>query len=282
MGTADNLTEPATQQIRQLLTQASCARLDAEVLLAHVLCLPRGALIAHGEQTVAPEASRRYRALLARRMDGEPLAYLVGEREFWSLPLAVTPMVLIPRPETELLVERALALLPDVAGGTRVADLGTGSGAIALALARARPRWQLLASDVSASALQVARANARSLGLDQIEFIAGDWFAPLAKRRFHAIVSNPPYVADGDPALHALRYEPALALSPGASGLEALQHLIAGAPPHLEPGAWLLLEHGAQQGHDVAATLVAAGYARVRCHRDLAGHERVTEAQWQQ
>ena len=282
MGTADNLTEPATQQIRQLLAQASCARLDAEALLAHVLCLPRSALIAHSEQTVAPEVLRRYRALLARRMNGEPLAYLVGEREFWSLPLAVTPMVLIPRPETELLVERALALLPDVAGGTRVADLGTGSGAIALALARARPRWQLLASDVSASALQVARANARSLGLDQIEFVAGDWFAPLAKRRFHAIVSNPPYVADGDPALHALRYEPALALSPGASGLEALQHLIAGAAPHLEPGAWLLLEHGAQQGRDVAATLVAAGYARVRCHRDLAGHERVTEAQWQQ
>jgi release factor glutamine methyltransferase len=195
----------------------------------------------------------------------------------------VTPAVLIPRPETELVVERALALLPGTqaaAGDLRVADLGTGSGAIALALASERPRWALTATDQSEAALAVARDNAARLNLGHIEFVAGNWFAPLTGRRFEAIVSNPPYVAAGDPALAALRHEPAGALSPGPGGLEALRQLIAEAPAHLERNGWLLLEHGADQADAVAAALVAAGYARVRCHRDLAGRDRVTEGRW--
>jgi release factor glutamine methyltransferase len=220
---------------------------------------------------------------VARRVAGEPIAYLTGQREFWSLPLHVNSAVLIPRPETELLVERALALLPGTqaaAGDVRVADLGTGSGAIALALASERPRWALTATDRSEAALTVARGNAAHLHLGHVEFLAGDWFAPLAGRRFEAIVSNPPYVALGDGALAALRYEPAGALSPGPTGLEALRYLIAGAPAHLERNGWLLLEHGVDQAAAVAAALVAAGYGRVRCHRDLAGRDRVTEGLW--
>ena len=282
METADNLTEPQSS-LQRLLAEANVARLDAELLLAHVFGTTRSAVIAHGEQCIGQPEALRYRALVARRAAGEPLAYLTGEREFWSLPLMVSEAVLIPRPETELVVERALALLSEPAAHAsepRIADLGTGSGAIALALARERPRWQLLASDQSAQALQVARANARRLQSHQIEFVEGDWFASLGTRRFEAILSNPPYVAAGDPALPALRYEPAAALSPGPSGMEALRHLIARAPDHLCPGAWLVLEHGADQAREVAVALVAAGYARVRCHRDLAGHDRVTEAQW--
>lgn len=282
MGTVDNLTEPQIS-LQRLLSEAPVARLDAEVLLAHLLHCARSALIAHAEQRIAPQVATYFRALAARCAAGEPVAYLVGEREFWSLPLMVSPAVLIPRPESELVVERALALLSawreHGAGPVRIADLGTGCGAIALALASARPHWKLLATDRSAAALQVARQNARRLKLTQIEFAEGDWFAPLAGRRFEAIVSNPPYVAAGDASLQALRYEPAAALSPGVSGMEALQHLIAAAPDHLVADAWLVLEHGADQAREVAAALVAAGYARVRCHRDLAGRERVTEAQ---
>jgi len=286
----DHLTEPQATRLQQLLAAGHMAladsdaeaRLDAEVLLAHVLQQPRSALIARGEQPVAAAEAERYRALIARRLAGEPVAYLTGEREFWSLPLTVSPAVLIPRPETELVVERALALLPESSTGAasaRVLDLGTGSGAIALALASTRPNWALTASDCSAAALQVARDNARRLGLTRVEFVLGDWLLPLGRRRFDAICCNPPYVAAGDGSLEALRFEPHSALTPGTSGLEALRHLIARAPAHLERGAWLVLEHGAGQAREVAAALVAAGYARVRCHRDLSGHDRVTEAQ---
>jgi release factor glutamine methyltransferase len=283
MGTADNLAQLLADGIDALRSHESNAPLAAEVLLAHVLNRPRAALIAHGELPIEPAAAARYRALVARRAAGEPIAYLTGQREFWSLPIDVTPAVLIPRPETELVVERALALLPapEAAGdNVRVADLGTGSGAIALALASERPGWLLTATDQSEAALTVARGNAARLNLRQIEFLAGDWFGPLTGRRFEAIVSNPPYVALGDVALAALRYEPAGALSPGPTGLESLRHLIAEAAAHLERGGWLLLEHGADQADAVAAALVAAGYARVRCHRDLAGRDRVTEGRW--
>jgi len=298
MGTADNLAEPAAAGVaagqgllRQLLAEGidalhsheTNAPLAAGVLLAHVLNRPRAVLITHGELPIESAAAARYRALVARRVAGEPIAYLTGQREFWSLPLSVTPAVLIPRPETELVVERALALLPGTqaaAGDVRVADLGTGSGAIALALACERPSWALTATDLSDAALAVARSNAARLNLGQIECLAGSWFTPLTGRRFEAILSNPPYVAGGDPALAALRHEPAGALSPGPSGLEALRHLIGGASAHLERNGWLLLEHGADQADVVAAALVAAGYARVRCHRDLAGRDRVTEGRW--
>jgi release factor glutamine methyltransferase len=262
----------------QLAGSSGSARLDAEVLLAHALRRPRSYLLAHDDTLIDAATSAHYQSLVARCAQGEPLAYLTGVREFWSLPLAVTPAVLIPRPETELAVERCLALRE--AAPADIADLGTGSGAIALALAVERPQWHIIATDHAAGALQVARANAEQLGARNIEFLQGDWFAPLSGRRFDLIVSNPPYIAAADPALLALRFEPAAALSPGASGLEALRRIVLQAPAHLRPGGWLVLEHGAGQAAELAGSLVGAGYARVRCHPDLAGRDRVTEAQW--
>jgi release factor glutamine methyltransferase len=262
----------------QLAGSSESARLEAEVLLAHTIRQPRGYLLAHDDEAIEEATIARYQSMLARRADGEPLAYLTGEREFWSLLLAVTPEVLIPRPETELAVERCLALLD--AAPADVADLGTGSGAIALALALERPQWRIVATDRAAGALEVARTNAQRLDVQNVGFSEGDWFAALPGRRFALIVSNPPYVAAADPALGPLRYEPAMALSPGASGMEALRRIVLGASAHLLPGGWLVLEHGAGQAAELASSLVAAGYARVRCHADLAGRDRVTEAQW--
>jgi release factor glutamine methyltransferase len=188
--------------------------------------------------------------------------------------------VLVPRPETELLVERALAMRPDDSG--HVVDLGTGSGAIALSLASERPKWSVLATDVSEDALAVARANASTLNLGQVEFAQGPWFQPLSKRRFDLIVSNPPYIAEGDPALltPALSREPLGALASGHDGLTALREIIDSAPHYLERCGWLILEHGADQAAAVARELVVRGFGHVRSHRDLAGHERTTEAQW--
>jgi release factor glutamine methyltransferase len=255
------------------------ARLDAEVLLGLALGIPRGRLHSHPEEAVPAAAATAYLRLLERRAAGEPVAYLTGRREFWSLTLTVSPAVLIPRPETELLVERSLALGP--AAGAAVADLGTGCGAIALALASERPGWRIVATDVSEPALALARANAAALGLGRVEFRAGSWFDPLGGERFDLIVSNPPYVASEDPALGrpALQYEPRLALTPGADGLECLRVLARAAPGHLAEGGWLLLEHGADQGPAVRGELVLAGLRSVRSHRDLAGHERMTEGQ---
>ncbi len=299
MGMADNLTDRAAAQVAAQATAAhgstigtllehgrsllqgrsTSAALDAQLLLAHVLGRPRSALLAHPEQTIPPVAAAAWQALIARAVAGEPLAYLTGAREFWSLALAVTPAVLIPRPETELAVERCLALLPDP-GRHRICDLGTGSGAIALALASERPAWHITATDCSDAALQVARSNAERLGLRDVELLQGDWFTALPGRSFELIVSNPPYVAADDPALATLRHEPLAALCAGPSGLEALGALIMHAPAHLAPTGWLVLEHGADQAQAVARVLVARGYARVRCHQDLAGRDRVTEAQW--
>ena len=253
--------------------------LDAEVLLAHVLSVARARLRSHPEEPVR-ERVGEYRALIVRRAAGEPLAYLTGTQEFWSLPLAVSRAVLVPRPETELLVERALALRSAPHG--RVVDLGTGSGAVALAIASERPHWQVTATDVSAEALAIARANAAQLKLSAIDFRQGSWFAPLAGTRFDLIVSNPPYVAADDPALMdpALAHEPRLALTPGADALSCLRAIARDAPQHLDPGGWLLLEHGNGQGVAVRHELVLAGLRYVRSHRDLAGHERITEGQY--
>ena len=255
------------------------AALDAELLLAHTQGLPRARLRSHPETPVDADSATRYRDLIERRAAGEPLAYLTGWREFWSLRLAVSPAVLVPRPETELLVERALALRAAAEG--RVVDLGTGSGAIALALAHERPRWQVIATDVSAPALEVARANARELHLTAVEFRHGSWFAPLPDMRFDMIVSNPPYVAARDLELSGapLACEPRIALTPGEDGLVSLRAIVRGAAQHLAPGGWLLLEHGASQGAQVRHELVLAGFGYVRSHTDLAGHERMTEAQ---
>jgi release factor glutamine methyltransferase len=253
------------------------ARLDAQLLLAHILGVTRARLVSHPEAPCGAQDAARYDELLGRRAAGEPLAYLVGHREFWSLDLAVGPAVLVPRPETELLVERALARGPATAG--RVADLGTGSGAVALALASERPHWHVVATDISPAALAVARSNAVALGLAHVEFRLGDWYAALAGELFDMLVSNPPYVAAADPALLLLQHEPQLALTPGADALASLRTLAAGAAAHLVLGGWLLLEHGAGQGPQVRDALVLAGFRHVRSHRDLAGHERMTEGQ---
>ncbi|HEU5443717.1 MAG TPA: peptide chain release factor N(5)-glutamine methyltransferase [Steroidobacteraceae bacterium] len=254
--------------------------LDAEVLLACSLGVSRTRLRSHPEETPGAEAAARFLALIERRAAGEPVAYIIGRKGFWSLELRVTPAVLVPRPETELLVERALALRPGTEA--HVADLGTGSGAIALALASARPQWRIVATDISAEALAVARANAAALGLARVEMVQGDWLDCLRGRAFHLLVSNPPYVAAADPALGQpeLMREPRLALVAAEEGLAALRTLIRDAPGSLERGGWLLLEHGATQAAAVAGALVARGFAQVRSHRDLAGRERMTEGQW--
>ena len=254
--------------------------LDAELLLAHVLGKTRTFLKAHPEQIPKPEQAQHFSQLLDRRIKGEPIAYIIGSRDFWTLTLAVNPSVLVPRPETELLVERALALGPD--GPAAIADLGTGSGAIALALASERPRWKVAAVDISAAALKTARANATTLELNSVEFLEGAWFAPVKNRRFHLIASNPPYVSETDEALAdaTLQHEPQIALSSGPDGLDAIREIVREAPNYLERHGWLLLEHGSDQAEAVAHELVGRGFGHVTSHPDLAGHWRVTEAQW--
>jgi release factor glutamine methyltransferase len=254
--------------------------LDAELLLAHALSMSRAQIKTHPENVPGSERVRRYNELVNRRVTGEPVAYILGYRDFWTLRLAVSPDVLVPRPETELVVERALALGPS--GAARAVDLGTGSGAIALALASERPQWAVAATDISEAALGMARANASTLGLGRVELLKGPWFGPLGGRRFDLIASNPPYVAEGDPALQdaALRHEPQIALASGPDGMSALREIVHSAPQYLERRGWLVLEHGSDQAAAVARELVVRGFGHVRSHRDLAGHERMTEAQW--
>lgn len=261
------------------------ARREAEALAAACLGCGRAGIVTRGDLPLEPPLDAILARWTERRAAGEPLAYIVGHREFWTLRLAVTPAVLVPRPETELLVERALALAPQrdaAAPPVTLLDLGTGSGAIALAVASERPGWKIVATDRSAAALGVAQQNARGHGLARVEFLEGDWFAPLAGRRFDLVVSNPPYVAADDPVLHgdSLRREPQGALTPGHDAFAAIDAIVAGAPGHLLPGGWLALEHGATQAAQVAARLVARGFAHVRSHADLAGSDRVTEGQW--
>ena len=255
---------------------------EARLLLGHVLSRGPAWLYAHGDDALPAEAAERFRQLAARRVAGEPVAYLVGQRGFWTLELAVTPDTLVPRPETELLVEQALARL-DPAQPARVADLGTGSGAIALAIASERPLAAVVATDRSEAALDVARRNAVDNGLGQrVEFRAGDWFAPLAGERFDLVASNPPYIAEGDPHLAQgdLRYEPPTALSSGPDGLDAIRAIVRAAPGHLVPGGWLLLEHGHDQGPAVRALLDAAGFEAVATVPDLEGRDRVGLGRW--
>lgn len=271
------IAETLQEAERRLAETSDFPRLDAEVLLAHVLEVDRSHLRAWPERTVRPEALERYRGLLERRRRGEPVAYLTGRREFWSLPLYVTADVLIPRPETELLVELALAHLPP-RPGPAVADLGTGSGAVAVAMARECPHCRIVATDVAETALAVARWNAEQLGLANIDFRHGSWFEPLAGERFDLIVSNPPYVADDDAHLRRgdLPHEPRLALAAGPEGLDALSIITAQAGAHLVAGGWLLVEHGHDQGPAVRRLLAAGGFKEVATERDLAGLDRVS------
>ena len=254
------------------LSGSASPRLDAELLLAHALRVERSTLKAHPERLAAPAASALFESLLTRRAAGEPIAYLLGRREFWSLDLCVSPAVLVPRPETETLVEQALARNGDAP--MDVLDLGTGSGAIALALKRERPAWRIAAVERSMPALAIATGNGARLGL-AVEWLAGDWFEPVAGRRFHLIVSNPPYIALGDPHLAALAYEPTSALTAGHDGLDALRKIVAGAAVFLAPGGGLLLEHGADQGAAVQALLTRAGFSGVETATDGAGRPRV-------
>ncbi|MFT4179490.1 MAG: peptide chain release factor N(5)-glutamine methyltransferase [Thermomonas sp.] len=250
---------------------------DADLLLAHVLQRPRSWLFAHAGDTLEADAAARFDALLERRAAGEPVAYLTGSRGFWTLELDVNAATLIPRPETELLVELALARLP-MDEPARVADLGTGSGAIALAIARERPKAAVIATDASKAALAVAVGNARRNGIDNVWFRRGDWCEALGNERFDLIVSNPPYIAEGDPHLGEgdLRFEPASALASGADGLDAIRRIVRAAPRHLAASGWLLLEHGWEQGDAVRVLLVDAGFVEVETARDLEQRDRVT------
>lgn len=251
---------------------------DAEILLAHVLGQSRGWLFAHDDAELDAAQDAAFEQLVARRQAGEPVAYLTGTQGFWTLDLTVTPATLVPRPETELLVEQALAKIPADAPW-RLADLGTGCGAIALALARERPLSRMVATDLSEDALAIARGNAARNGVENAEFRAGSWLEPLQGETFDLIASNPPYVADGDPHLAQgdLRFEPSLALSCGRDGLNAIRTIAAAAPAVLRPGGWLLFEHGFDQDAAVRALLEEAGFAEVETVRDLEGRGRVTQ-----
>ena len=271
-----SIAELVAEGTARLANLGSLARLEAEVLLAHALDRPRSHLITWPEKVPDTREQGHYRALMTARADGTPVAYLTGQREFWSLELTVTPRTLIPRPETERLVELALERIPPGALG-RVADLGTGSGAIALALAHERPGLEILATDRDPEAVDIARANATRHGLANVAFAIADWCAPLTPDSFLAIVCNPPYIAPADPHLEQgdLRFEPRRALVSADNGLADLRTLATTALPCLIPGGLLLLEHGYDQAEAVVALLVDAGYRDVRDERDHAGQPRV-------
>lgn len=268
--------------IKQLLEQATrrlhteSARLDAEVLLGHVLQLPRSHFHAWPEKLLPAESLKHFDQLLQRRLNGEPVAYLTGEREFWSLALSVSTDTLIPRPETETLVVQALQRIP-ADRPQLIADLGTGSGAIALAIARERPHCQIIATDIAAAAIETARHNARQLGIHSIAFLTGDWCGPLAGMQFNMIVSNPPYIAEADPHLLAddVRFEPRSALVAGPQGMDDLIRITRCAANHLQAGGWLLMEHGYDQGVQARELLEHSGFMDVIDYTDDAGQDRV-------
>jgi release factor glutamine methyltransferase len=249
---------------------------DVRALLRHVIGCNEAWLISHRDRLLSTQERETYATLCARRAMGEPVAYLTGEREFFSLAFKLTPAVLIPRPETELLVETALECIP-AAAILRVLDLATGSACVAIAIAKHRPRAQVTATDVSPAALAIARANAATHGVN-IELLESDWFAALPGRRFDLIVTNPPYVAEGDPHLAAgdLRFEPRIALVAGPAGLDCIESIVKQAPHYIVAGGWLLFEHGHDQGACSRALLTAAGYEDIITRRDLASVERVS------
>jgi release factor glutamine methyltransferase len=272
--------------LQDALRQAAAAgldRLDAQMLLLHALGRSphdRAWLIAHDSDLLTPEAKIRWQALLQRRQAGEPVAYLLGEKEFSGLTLQVDARVLVPRPDTEVLVAWALDALPPSGDDVpRLLDLGTGSGAIALSVATQRPDAQVTATDASTDALAVAQANARRLNLP-MRFAHGAWLAAVPGERFDVIASNPPYIPDGDPHLSALTHEPLSALAAGNDGLHDIRQIVAQAPEALHPGGWLLLEHGHDQAIAVRALLAAQGFTAVSSRQDLAGIERCSGGQW--
>jgi release factor glutamine methyltransferase len=254
-------------------------RLDAQLLIGRALGQSRAWMITHHDAALDAAASERVDAQLQRRASGMPLAYLLGDKEFYGLQLEVTSDVLVPRPDTETLVDWALACLHHCPHDAAVVDLGTGSGAIALAIANARPALAVTGVEASGAALEVARRNADRLGV-AVQWLLGDWWSALQDRKFDLVVSNPPYVADGDPHLDALRHEPQQALSSGPEGLDALRAIVLGAPGHLNNAAWLLVEHGYEQAGAVQRLLREAGFHDIETRADLAGHARCTGGRW--
>ncbi|WP_455207125.1 peptide chain release factor N(5)-glutamine methyltransferase [Kaarinaea lacus] len=276
--------------IQQALTEAciqlnqlpdTSTRLEAEILLAFALKKPRAYLRTWPEQLLETHSLDQFHSLVRRRSDGEPIAYITGHREFWGLSLKVSPATLIPRAESERLVEIALEQIPAQATW-HIADLGTGSGALALALGSERPRCVVTGTDISAAALAIAEENRRHLKLENVRFIQGRWFEPLKELRFDLVVSNPPYIASNDPHLQEgdLRFEPIEALSSGPDGLEAIRKIVSSATIHLNPEGWLMLEHGYDQGDVVTNLFRENGFHHVVCHRDYAERERATVGQY--
>jgi release factor glutamine methyltransferase len=269
------LTQDKTALESALALDSSTARIEIQMLLQQVLGVNRAYLLAHPERQLDAMQQATYRALLQRRLAGEPLAYILGEREFFGLNFRVTPATLIPRPDTELLVELALQRFPQRG---RMLDLGTGSGAIALSIAHSRPDAEVTAVDASAEALEVALENARRLNIANARFVHSDWFAALSNERFDLIVSNPPYIEDADAHLEQgdLRFEPRSALASGADGLDDIRRIVADAKAHLASGGWLMFEHGYDQAERARGLLSASGCAEVFSARDLSGIERVS------
>lgn len=273
------LRDARSRLVATLALEMDVAALEAHVLLGYVLNKPRAYLLAHPEARLSRVDHAHFSALLTRRLQGEPIAYLVGQREFYGLTFAITPDVLIPRPETELLVELALECMPPDRP-LRVLDLGTGSGAIAVTLAKHRPQAQITALDISPRALDIARANAARHQARHITFIESDWFTALPPHtsRFDLIVANPPYIVDNDPHLLCtdIRFEPAMALRAGPEGLDAIRHITQFSGHHLNVNGHLLLEHGYDQQRACAAILSSQKFSAVTCHRDLGKQARVS------
>lgn len=266
-----------TDAVERLAPASDSARLDAEILLCQTIDMPRSYLFAHPEDELDELTKDRFETLLQRRISGEPMSYITGTKEFWSHELLVSPATLVPRPETELLVELALREIPRKAEW-QILDLGTGSGAIAISIAAERLLCTVTATDVSPDALAIAAENVRQSDLANVVCILGSWAEPVADQQFHIIVANPPYVREDDEALQNLRYEPLSALASGADGLDDIRILATDCAANLAADGWLMLEHGADQQTAVASILKAAGWVDIACHNDLAGKPRVTVA----
>lgn len=272
------IREAIQQASKELASSSETARLDAELLLCKVLDKNRSYLFAWPEKELSTQQQTSFQSLLEQRIQGHPVAYLLGYREFWGMELEVTTATLIPRPDTELIVQLALECIAQQTA-PKILDLGTGSGAIALALAKERPDADILALDKSEAALEVAQRNQAKLGFTNLKLLNSDWFNALAENNsFNLIVSNPPYIAEADPHLSQgdVRFEPRSALSSGVQGLDDLSYLIQTAPNYLAPNGWLLLEHGYDQGLAVTTLLKTTGYTEVACYQDLAGNDRVS------
>ncbi len=274
-----NSTHPIKSALATAITQLQTdeATIEAQLLLQHVLNVNRAWIIAHQNDALEANIHAAFEALLKRRLNGEPIAYILGYREFYGLKLKVTPDTLIPRPDTEALVEAALAKIPQNQS-CKILDLGTGTGAIALAIAHNRPQVFVTATDASENALKIAQENAQNLKITNIEFVQSDWFGALQNQSFDVIVSNPPYIEQNDVHLTQgdLRYEPITALVSGQDGLDDIHHIIANAPQHLNPRGYLLLEHGYNQAKSVAVLLKNAGFSEIETIKDLGSNERVT------